>query len=268
MSADTLFVRLQTLSIALVIALAATTASAKPAKKKAKPAPAVMAPASGVVANPEVPAAARGRREITMPTLPSGRPDLWDSYMTAQKDHAERNERAIASEYGFKSVGEMATWEAQAQREARVAPRRGGDLIALIVDSKKARITSDYGMRVDPLSDGLGTHAGVDIAAPYGTPILAISSGTVTYAAYNGGNGFMVELAHADGTRTRYCHASSMLVSKGREVLAGDRVALMGSTGRSTGSHVHFEVRRNGIPMNPHAYVRTLLRNADTVAAR
>lgn len=268
MSADTLRVRLQTLAIALVIALAASSAGAKPAKSKVKRAPVATAPAaSGVVLNPEVPAAARGRREITMPTLPSGRPDLWDSYMTAQKDHAERNERAIASEYGFKSVGEMATWEAQAQREARVAPRRGSDLIARIVDSKKARITSDYGMRVDPLSDGLGTHAGIDIAAPYGTPILAITSGTVTYAAYNGGNGFMVELSHADGTRTRYCHASSLLVSKGREVQGGDRVALMGSTGRSTGSHVHFEVRRNGIPVNPHAYVRTL-RTEDAVAAR
>lgn len=219
-------------------------------------------------APPAAPAAAEDTPAIILPTLPSGRPDLWDSYVAAQQEHAQRDASAIAAEYGFRSIDEMESWAQQAQREARVAPRRSGELIALIVDSKKARITSDYGIRVDPLSDGLGTHAGIDIAAPYGTSIFAVAAGTVTTSSYHGGNGFMVEIQHADGTRTRYCHASALLVDKGGVVSAGDKIARVGSTGRSTGAHVHFEVRRNGVPINPHRAVRTLLGNAAKVATR
>ena len=97
-------------------------------------------------------------------------------------------------------------------------------------------------------------HNGIDIAAPTGTPIAAAQAGNVAYAGWNdGGYGYLVEISHPDGSRTRYAHNSKILVKEGDSVAQGATIALMGSTGNSTGPHCHFEIHRNGSAMNPIA---------------
>ena len=99
-------------------------------------------------------------------------------------------------------------------------------------------------------------HSGVDIGAPRGTPIKAAASGTVVYSG-NAGDGYgnYVIIAHANGVRTVYAHCSQLLVSRGQSVSQGSVIAKVGSTGRSTGNHLHFEVRKNGVTYNPQNYV-------------
>jgi murein DD-endopeptidase MepM/ murein hydrolase activator NlpD len=112
-------------------------------------------------------------------------------------------------------------------------------------------IRSRFGPRIDPINGRLRYHTGIDIAAPAGTPIGAAAAGRVVFAGRNGGYGNMVIVEHADGTLTRYGHAEKLLVKKGDEVSSGQAIALVGSTGHSTGPHLHFEVKRNGQFVNP-----------------
>ena len=112
-------------------------------------------------------------------------------------------------------------------------------------------ISSYYGYRISP--DGIGStfHEGVDIAGDYGTPISATAAGTVTQAGWVGGYGYLVEVKHADGIVTRYGHNSAVLVYEGQHVDQGSMIALMGSTGNSTGPHCHYEVRIHGEAVDP-----------------
>ncbi len=114
----------------------------------------------------------------------------------------------------------------------------------------EGRISSPYGPRWG------GFHYGVDIAAPLGTPIVAAASGTVVYAGYRGTYGLTVQLDHGGGYETVYAHADRLKVSSGQHVGTGDTIALVGSTGRSTGPHLHFEVRVEGEPRDPMDYLR------------
>ena len=99
-------------------------------------------------------------------------------------------------------------------------------------------------------------HQGIDIGSPNGTPIKAAADGTVTFAGYTtGGYGNLVVISHGNGIETYYGHASQIYVSKGQKVSAGDVIAAVGSTGRSTGNHLHFEIRKNGNQLNPEKYV-------------
>lgn len=116
------------------------------------------------------------------------------------------------------------------------------------------RLSSSFGYRGDPLHGATRMHSGIDIPGPLGTPIQASAGGTVRFAGSAGGYGRMVEIAHGDGLSTRYAHLSQILVRPGATVTRGETIALMGSTGRSTGSHLHFEVRNNGRPANPLGY--------------
>ena len=104
----------------------------------------------------------------------------------------------------------------------------------------KGVFTSGYGWRWGRM------HKGIDIANNTGTPIHAARKGVVTYSGWSGAYGYLVEIAHADGESTRYAHNSRLLVKKGQVVPRGMKISLMGSTGRSTGPHLHFEIRRNG----------------------
>lgn len=107
-------------------------------------------------------------------------------------------------------------------------------------------ISSYYGYRTSPGGIGSTFHEGVDIAGDYGTPISATAAGTVTKAGWVGGYGYLVEVRHADGIVTRYGHNSAVLVYEGQHVDQGSMIALMGSTGNSTGPHCHYEVRIHG----------------------
>jgi murein DD-endopeptidase MepM/ murein hydrolase activator NlpD len=116
------------------------------------------------------------------------------------------------------------------------------------------RLTSYFGRR----NLGMGTssfHTGLDIAAPHGTPVVAARGGTVIFAAYQGSYGYLVKIRHRDGVETWYAHHSALLVSVGDLVEQGDIIARVGSTGLSTGPHLHFEVRQGGRAFDPFNYL-------------
>ena len=120
----------------------------------------------------------------------------------------------------------------------------------------QARVTSEFGYRRDPFTGEWGGHTGIDMAVPTGTPVRAALAGTVTVSTYNaGGYGYYVMIDHGGGLVTLYGHCSRLLSAAGREVQAGDIIALSGSTGRSTGPHLHLEVRVNGERQNPRYYL-------------
>jgi murein DD-endopeptidase MepM/ murein hydrolase activator NlpD len=116
-------------------------------------------------------------------------------------------------------------------------------------------ISSLYGQRTDPFDGSQATHRGIDFAGIAGTQVLAVADGIVSHTGLDGGYGRMIEITHGNGYVTRYAHNAKILVKPGQTVKRGDPVALMGSTGRSTGPHVHFEVLRDGKPMNPLSFV-------------
>jgi len=123
---------------------------------------------------------------------------------------------------------------------------------------KTAAFTSGYGVRSDPFGRGAAMHGGIDLAGPSGTPIYATADGTVGRAGWNsGGYGNLVEVNHGRGIETRYGHLSQILVSPGQQVKRGQLIARMGSTGRSTGSHLHYEVRIEGRPVNPIPFMKS-----------
>jgi murein DD-endopeptidase MepM/ murein hydrolase activator NlpD len=116
-------------------------------------------------------------------------------------------------------------------------------------------ISSGFGRRPDPFTGRPARHTGFDYPAPYGSPILASAGGRIRYAGANGEYGKTVEIDHGGGLVTRYGHASQVLVRRGDIVLPGQQVATVGSTGRSTGPHVHFEILRDGVPVHPGPYL-------------
>ncbi|MFO7276631.1 MAG: M23 family metallopeptidase [Pseudomonadota bacterium] len=116
-------------------------------------------------------------------------------------------------------------------------------------------ISSHFGERQDPFTGHQAFHRGVDFAGSAGTEVVAVAAGVVTWAGERAGYGNMVEISHGDGYVTRYGHNLRNLVTVGQTVTRGQPVALMGSTGRSTGPHVHFEVLRNGKQVNPASFV-------------
>lgn len=118
-----------------------------------------------------------------------------------------------------------------------------------------ARLTSGFGMRFHPLLGYNRMHQGVDYAASYGTPIYAVADGTIQHAGWHGGHGKMVKIAHGGGVGTGYAHMSRIAVDLGSRVRQGDVIGYVGSTGLSTGPHLHFEAYRNGVAVNPRRFV-------------
>jgi murein DD-endopeptidase MepM/ murein hydrolase activator NlpD len=117
--------------------------------------------------------------------------------------------------------------------------------------------TSGFGVRSDPFRGRAAMHAGIDLAGPSGTPIYATADATVGRSEWVSGYGNLVELEHGRGIQTRYGHLSRSMVSAGQKVKRGDVIALMGSTGRSTGSHLHYEVRIDGKAVNPIPFMQS-----------
>ena len=115
--------------------------------------------------------------------------------------------------------------------------------------------SSGFGTRIDPFTGRRTQHDGVDFVAPVGTPIVAAAGGVVVASEYRSDYGNMVDIDHGNGLKTRYAHASKVFVKIGDIVKAGERIALVGRTGRATGSHLHFEVHVNDVPQNPVAFL-------------
>ncbi|KFE72422.1 M23 family metallopeptidase [Hyalangium minutum] len=116
-------------------------------------------------------------------------------------------------------------------------------------------VTSDFGQRLDPYTADRIMHQGLDIAAPHGKEVFSPSDGTVVFAGLEGGYGNVIVIDHGYGIKTRYGHLSKILVKAGDRVKRGALIAAVGNTGRSTGPHLHYEVRVNGIPQNPRKFI-------------
>jgi murein DD-endopeptidase MepM/ murein hydrolase activator NlpD len=116
-------------------------------------------------------------------------------------------------------------------------------------------VTSDFGQRLDPYTADRVMHAGLDIAAPHGKEVISPSDGTVVFAGLEGGYGNVIVIDHGYGIKTRYGHLAKILVKSGERIRRGHLVGAVGNTGRSTGPHLHYEVRVNGIPQNPRKFI-------------
>ena len=117
------------------------------------------------------------------------------------------------------------------------------------------RVTSPFGVRADPENDRAGFHTGVDLAAPYDTPVYSTAPGTVTFAGFRDDYGRIVEIDHGNGIATRYAHLHAFTVSVGAHVAAHQQIGYLGSSGRATGPHVHYEVVVNGEPQDPEKFM-------------
>ena len=165
-------------------------------------------------------------------------------------------EAEIAAQTAAISALEKAVAEEKKRlEEANQAVRKyDGGIFTFPAPSYK-RVSDDYGYRIHPTLGVKQFHNGVDLAAPNGSPILAAYDGTVVAATYSSTMGNYIMLDHGDGLYTIYMHASSLGVSKGEEVSKGQQIGAVGSTGRSTGPHLHFSVRLNGAYQNPWNYI-------------
>ena len=124
-------------------------------------------------------------------------------------------------------------------------------VLGSVKEIKSSNISSDYGNRIGPFTGLHENHDGLDIPAELGSPILAAGKGTVIYAAYAPGYGNLVEIDHGQGIITRYGHAQKLLVKTGEIIQQSQQIATVGSTGKSTGPHLHFEVSKGGISIDP-----------------
>jgi murein DD-endopeptidase MepM/ murein hydrolase activator NlpD len=123
----------------------------------------------------------------------------------------------------------------------------------------EGRLTSSFGERVDPFNGEGAFHSGIDISVPYGTPVHAAADGVVTFAEVMNGYGNLISVEHGHGLSTRYGHLSAFAVTAGEHVHRGQVIGYVGATGRATSPHLHYEVRIQDTPVNPHKYLRGTL---------
>lgn len=117
------------------------------------------------------------------------------------------------------------------------------------------RISSDFGKRIHPVAKSAKHHSGIDLAAPYGSQVRAVLDGTVIFADPYGGYGNLVVVQHANGMTTHYGHCRTLIAKPGQKIRAGQIIATVGSTGISTGPHLHFEIRVNGVAKDPQNFL-------------
>lgn len=152
----------------------------------------------------------------------------------------------------FSDTAAVATFSTSRPRVGNVAgPRATSMAMTTGMPLARSALTSGFGMRADPLLGGHRMHSGIDLAAPAGSPIIATSDGIVSQAGWRGGYGLFVALEHGGGLQTRYGHMSGLAVATGQAVHKGDIIGYVGSTGRSTGPHLHYEIRVNGAAVRP-----------------
>ncbi|MEO3429758.1 peptidoglycan DD-metalloendopeptidase family protein [Pelagibius sp. CAU 1746] len=140
----------------------------------------------------------------------------------------------------------LSRWSAL-QRVMRTLP--------LSVPLEQYQLSSGFGTRTDPINGRKATHRGLDFRAPVKTPVYATAPGKVIFAGWSGPFGRMVEIDHGHGVRTRYAHLKKILVKSGQQVANREKIGLVGSSGRSTGPHLHYEVRYKGVPLNPKKFL-------------
>ncbi|MBX5484007.1 MAG: M23 family metallopeptidase [Myxococcaceae bacterium] len=170
---------------------------------------------------------------------------------------ATANESPVAIASRLDRLSAEATRQEQSLQELQAYFQDQKSLLASIPSIWPTRgwVTSDFGHRLDPYTADQVMHAGLDIAAPHGKDVHAPADGTVVFAGLEGGYGNVLVIDHGYGIKTRYGHLSAILVKPGDKVTRGQKVALVGNTGRSTGPHLHYEVRVNGIAQNPRKFI-------------
>lgn len=185
----------------------------------------------------------------------------------ADQQHAARDAAASAEAQETAAVGSLraqqdqieADLQAESERIAQLARASGGGAPmgnGTFIWPVSANITSGFGYRTDPVTGAQAYHSGLDLGASCGTPIRAAGTGVVITAGFNsGGYGNMTLINHGGGLSTLYGHQSSIIVSAGQNVSQGQVIGYVGSTGKSTGCHLHFEVRVNGNPVDPRGYL-------------
>jgi murein DD-endopeptidase MepM/ murein hydrolase activator NlpD len=119
----------------------------------------------------------------------------------------------------------------------------------------KGWLSSRFGYRISPFTERKEMHKGIDISSRLGTPVIAPADGVVISSGRNGSFGKMVSIRHGNGFLTKYAHLQKILVKKGQAVKRGEKIGLVGKTGRSTGPHLHYEVHLKGVPLNPLRYI-------------
>jgi len=129
-------------------------------------------------------------------------------------------------------------------------------MLPSIMPVKVKWYSSGFGSRIDPFTGKRAFHKGIDFVAEVGAPIIAAAGGVVVYSDLHPEYGNMIEIDHGNNLISRYAHASKRLVKLGQVVMQGEKIAEVGSTGRSTGPHLHFEVRHKGLPRNPSRFLK------------
>lgn len=126
-----------------------------------------------------------------------------------------------------------------------------------IYPTRSRTVTSSFGLRKDPFTFRLSQHNGIDFSARTGDPVFAAADGVVVSASYDDAHGNNIVIEHSKGIRTWYMHMSSLIAKRGEQVVKGQRIGLVGTTGRSTGPHLHYEVHKNGVPIDPTPYLQS-----------
>jgi murein DD-endopeptidase MepM/ murein hydrolase activator NlpD len=190
--------------------------------------------------------------------LSGGAADVFSDYFTQEIGRRASEGRGIGLADQVREA-----LERSAARDSSAFAGQGVDLGAQHglhhVAPEGHRVTSGFGLRTDPIEGGTRRHDGIDLAARTGTPIMAARDGVVRFAGKRGGYGNVVVLDHGDGVETRYAHCDTLGVKAGQVVRAGESLATVGSTGRSTGPHLHFELRSDGHAVDPQQDVTKVL---------
>ncbi|HPQ48204.1 MAG TPA: peptidoglycan DD-metalloendopeptidase family protein [Clostridia bacterium] len=155
----------------------------------------------------------------------------------------------------FDGLAELSSLEMVQFEDIRVNLSNYLEYVPSLWPTESTYIGSDFGMRWHPILKVLKEHTGIDLGGVYGDDIYAAGAGTVVFSGWNGGYGYMVKVDHGDGIETIYGHLSKMLVKKGDVVEKGQVIALLGSTGVSTGPHLHFEVRIDNVAVDPLPFI-------------
>jgi murein DD-endopeptidase MepM/ murein hydrolase activator NlpD len=184
----------------------------------------------------------------------------------AQTDDLSQKQISHSIDQFYALRSEALSGEVSRALESGLTPGFGGDWTALADAPSlwpiEGRVASSFGERVDPINGEGAFHSGIDIDAPYGTPVRAAADGDVTGASIANGYGREVVLDHGHDVNTLYAHLSSIAVMAGEHVTRGQVIGYVGESGRATGPHLHYEVRVHNVPVNPHKYLRTTYEQA------
>jgi murein DD-endopeptidase MepM/ murein hydrolase activator NlpD len=155
------------------------------------------------------------------------------------------------------TLGQMSLSQKRIEKSNQVWGQYYDDLAStpISIPVSFVSLSSGFGVRSDPLNNYLSDHTGLDFQGPIGMPIFAAGDGKIISTGWDNAYGLTVQIEHMNGLVSKYAHASKILVSEGQDIKAGEKIALIGNTGRSTGPHLHFEIIKSGTPVNPKDYL-------------